>query len=255
MSEGESEEAEEEEELSPDGMPPEPSKLYPTGVQGKNLKKKLCSMRKFYVAPQNQVTAAPEWFRLRDLDGDGQLTLAEYAPHATQAELPEFARYDFDHDGVITLKEVARFGDGAGGSHAAASGSTSAIAGAASATTGAADANRAAVSSKASRNYAGSTAAGANGVARSTTVAGANLFHRAPLPHRDPGGLRRHTPARPVVRLLTARRPSATLAGVVMELGVGGRPQPLWATDKQGTPVQFRDGPAAVTEQRRVSHS
>lgn len=175
MSEGEGEEAEEEEEVSPDGMPPEPSKLYPSGAQGKSLKK-LRSMRKFYVSPQNQATVAPEWFRLRDLDGDGQLTLAEYAPHATQAELLEFARYDLDHDGILTLKEVARFGGAAGGSRAAASGTTTA-------TAGAADASRAALYGKSSRGYGGATAAGAaaaSGAGRATTVEGGRIYSSAP---------------------------------------------------------------------------
>lgn len=185
MGEGESEE--EEEEVSPDGMPLEPSKTYPSGVQGKSWKK-LRSTRKFYVAPHTQAVAAPEWFRLRDLDGDGQLTLAEYAPHATQTELLEFARYDLDHDGLLTLKEVARFAS-LGSSRSAAAGTvsaaTSATAAAASTTTGAAaaDYNRASVYSKSAKNYgnpattAGTPTAGAT---RSATTGSARTYPTTP---------------------------------------------------------------------------
>jgi Ca2+-binding EF-hand superfamily protein len=42
----------------------------------------------------------------RDLDGDGQLTLSEFAPNATKEDIREFNRLDADHDGVITAKEV-----------------------------------------------------------------------------------------------------------------------------------------------------
>lgn len=175
MSEEEGEEAEEEEEVSPDGMPPEPNKLYPSGVQGKSLKK-LRSMRKFYVSPRTQATTAPDWFRLRDLDGDGQLTLAEYAPHATQTELLEFARYDLDRDGLLTLKELARFG-GAAGSRAAAAGATMTAGGALQTTAGAADPSRAALYSKSARGYAGAAASGA---VRSTTAEGGRSYSTAP---------------------------------------------------------------------------
>ncbi len=45
---------------------------------------------------------------LRDADGDGQLTQAEFAPKATPADLEEFGKYDLNGDGVITPKECVR---------------------------------------------------------------------------------------------------------------------------------------------------
>jgi hypothetical protein len=64
--------------------------------------------RMFHVSPKGQPPNLPEWFTTRDTNGDGQLTLAEYAPKATQTDVDEFARYDADGDGVMTPKECAR---------------------------------------------------------------------------------------------------------------------------------------------------
>ena len=48
----------------------------------------------------------PGWFAVRDANGDGQVSMAEYAPKASNAELAEFARMDKDQDGVITSREI-----------------------------------------------------------------------------------------------------------------------------------------------------
>ena len=61
--------------------------------------------RKFHVSPKHQPANLPEWFTTRDANGDGQLTMAEYAPKATQTDVDDFARYDVDGDGVMTPKE------------------------------------------------------------------------------------------------------------------------------------------------------
>jgi len=50
----------------------------------------------------------PEWFIDRDANGDGQLTMAEFAPKATRSELDRFTRYDADRNGVITAAEYRR---------------------------------------------------------------------------------------------------------------------------------------------------
>lgn len=59
----------------------------------------------FYVPKSRLPPGLPEWFLRRDLDGDGQLSLSEFAPNPTQADLEEFARYDRNGDGFITSKE------------------------------------------------------------------------------------------------------------------------------------------------------
>ena len=59
----------------------------------------------FYVRPSRLPPGLPEWFVRRDLNGDGQLSLSEFAPNPTQADLEEFARYDKNGDGFITARE------------------------------------------------------------------------------------------------------------------------------------------------------
>ena len=50
----------------------------------------------------------PEWFVERDLDGDGQLTLAEFPPAGRPEESLDFESFDENRDGVITSLEGAR---------------------------------------------------------------------------------------------------------------------------------------------------
>jgi hypothetical protein len=59
----------------------------------------------FHVPKSRLPAGLPDWFLRRDLDGDGQLSLAEYAPGATSADLEEFARFDRNGDGFITARE------------------------------------------------------------------------------------------------------------------------------------------------------
>ena len=47
----------------------------------------------------------PDWFYMKDLDGDGQITMAEFTTEWTPDKLARFERYDLNHDGVITAEE------------------------------------------------------------------------------------------------------------------------------------------------------
>lgn len=60
---------------------------------------------KFYVPTTRLPKGLPDWFRQRDKDGDGQVTLAEYSPGASDTALREFTRYDRNRDGVVTPEE------------------------------------------------------------------------------------------------------------------------------------------------------
>jgi hypothetical protein len=60
---------------------------------------------KFHVSASRLPPGLPDWFRQRDLDGDGQLTLSEFAPNPAQAQIDEFNRLDANHDGVVTARE------------------------------------------------------------------------------------------------------------------------------------------------------
>ena len=64
--------------------------------------------RKFNVPARRLPTGLPNWFTLRDEDGDGQLTLSEFAPKPKASDLEEFRRYDLNDDGVITAEECVR---------------------------------------------------------------------------------------------------------------------------------------------------
>jgi hypothetical protein len=63
---------------------------------------------RFHVSPKRLPDGLPSWFRTRDADGDGQLTLSEFAPQATAAQRAEFSRYDLNHDGVVTPQEYLK---------------------------------------------------------------------------------------------------------------------------------------------------
>jgi len=56
----------------------------------------------------------PSWFRLRDANGDNQITMAEFVSDASQAQFDEFDAYDHNGDGVITAGECARGPRGTG---------------------------------------------------------------------------------------------------------------------------------------------
>lgn len=63
---------------------------------------------KFYMPAARLPQGLPPWFLDRDADGDGQLTMAEFAPQATASQISEFARYDLDSDGLLTPHEYLR---------------------------------------------------------------------------------------------------------------------------------------------------
>jgi hypothetical protein len=50
----------------------------------------------------------PAWFLAKDVRGNGQLTMAEFATEWTPEAAAEFNRYDLNHDGIITAAEVLK---------------------------------------------------------------------------------------------------------------------------------------------------
>jgi hypothetical protein len=79
----------------------------PEAAPPKNLPS-ASAARKFHVPATRLPAGLPDWFRQRDADGDGQLTLEEYAPRPTQAQLDEFSRLDANRDGLVTARECSR---------------------------------------------------------------------------------------------------------------------------------------------------
>jgi len=47
----------------------------------------------------------PSWFVTRDLNGDGQLSLAEYAPRSGSTAVASFRKLDANGDGLLTPAE------------------------------------------------------------------------------------------------------------------------------------------------------
>jgi hypothetical protein len=59
-----------------------------------------------YLSPSERLPEGlPAWFIRADIDGDGQVTMAEFASQWTDAEAARFAKYDLNGDGIITPQE------------------------------------------------------------------------------------------------------------------------------------------------------
>lgn len=96
---GDEEEFEEEEIEEPQVVP---------GSVTETLGRRVPRYLQRFQTPVSQLQGLPEWFLSRDADGDGQLTVQEFSPKSVASEILEFSRYDTDHDGVITPKEILR---------------------------------------------------------------------------------------------------------------------------------------------------
>ena len=92
-------------EFSP-GPSPAAKKRSPDEQKGTEAARRA---RKYYVAPSTLPRGLPDWFMERDTDGDGQLTIGEFAPDGSAAQRRLFAEYDQNGDGVITPEEVMRY--------------------------------------------------------------------------------------------------------------------------------------------------
>ncbi|NQT17191.1 MAG: hypothetical protein HQ582_30840 [Planctomycetes bacterium] len=78
------------------------------GTTGLKSAKNNSSQKKRFASRTRLPRTLPSWFRLRDADGDAQITMAEFASEANQTQFDEFARYDHNGDGVITAEECER---------------------------------------------------------------------------------------------------------------------------------------------------
>jgi hypothetical protein len=76
------------------------------GGTGKDVDKRRSY--RFSKASDKLPTGLPTWFKLRDANGDGQVSMNEYSRSVSQSMVSEFRRYDTNDDGIITPKEAAK---------------------------------------------------------------------------------------------------------------------------------------------------
>jgi hypothetical protein len=63
---------------------------------------------RFISAQERLPKGLPDWFYQKDLNGDGQVTMAEYSSTWSDATAGEFSKWDLNNDGVITPDEVLK---------------------------------------------------------------------------------------------------------------------------------------------------
>ncbi len=77
-------------------------------MSGSAAAKAKLPRRKFTVPASRLPKGLPSWFRVRDRDGDAQLTMAEFASDGEASAVKEFLRYDLNSDGMVTAQEALR---------------------------------------------------------------------------------------------------------------------------------------------------
>ena len=65
-------------------------------------------LSRFHTGIESRPQGLPQWFIDKDRNGDGQITMAQYATNWTPALVAEFNKYDLNHDGIITAEEVLK---------------------------------------------------------------------------------------------------------------------------------------------------
>ncbi len=63
---------------------------------------------RFRTARERLPDGLPDWFRQKDLNGDGQITMAEFSREWTPEIAAEFERFDLNHNGIITAAECLK---------------------------------------------------------------------------------------------------------------------------------------------------
>lgn len=84
--------------------------LGPPASGERNERRRDRKPKPFYVEPSRMPKGIASWFRERDANGDGQVSMVEFSSKWSQAEALEFARYDKNGDGIITPDEAVTSG-------------------------------------------------------------------------------------------------------------------------------------------------
>ena len=80
----------------------------PAASSGTDSKKTAHKPARFLTVRERLPKGLPDWFEEKDANGDGQITMAEFTSHWTPEKVAEFARYDLNHDGIITAAECLK---------------------------------------------------------------------------------------------------------------------------------------------------
>jgi Ca2+-binding EF-hand superfamily protein len=76
---------------------------------GGNRGSSSASTGKHYLNPKERLPEGlPDWFLQGDKDGDGQVSMHEFASPLTEEKIAEFNKYDLNGDGFITPDEVLK---------------------------------------------------------------------------------------------------------------------------------------------------
>jgi hypothetical protein len=87
-----------------------------TGTNGKPVR--------FLTATERLPEGLPSWFTRGDLNGDGQVSMGEYATKWDDAKITEFMKFDMNSDGMITANECIAVEKARGGSTTSRTAST-----------------------------------------------------------------------------------------------------------------------------------
>jgi hypothetical protein len=75
---------------------------------------------RFLSAKERLPAGLPDWFTTRDANGDGQLSMAEYAGSWSDGTIQEFGNFDLNADGIVTAKECIKAASSGGAALASA---------------------------------------------------------------------------------------------------------------------------------------
>jgi hypothetical protein len=82
-----------------------PAARMPAATDAKPVPKKPS---RFATGPERLPKGLPQWFLDIDVNGTGQITMAQYTENWTTQKVEKFNRYDLNHDGIITAEEVLK---------------------------------------------------------------------------------------------------------------------------------------------------
>jgi hypothetical protein len=80
--------------------------VYGASTNGKETDKR--HTYRFSKAADHLPSGLPGWFKSKDANGDGQVSMSEYSRSWSKSTVSEFRKYDLNDDGIVTAKEAAK---------------------------------------------------------------------------------------------------------------------------------------------------